>query len=369
MLKNQYFLEILQYDVDFRPDGESPLARNEKFVNTICPCCGKPAKREVDTMDTFMCSSWYMLRYPDVRNDKEAFDPDFINQMLPVDKYVGGAEHSCMHLIYARFVTKVLRDAGYLKFDEPFKSLVHQGTILGPDGQKMSKSKGNTVSPDEYIEKYGSDVFRTYLMFGFNYIEGGPWSDSGIEAIKKYYDRVEKTFDMYFSIEDFADVCEQPEMDLLLAVNSTIEKVTAGMETFQFNTSVARMMELFSSIRNYIDTGRNSKILTGVMESVTKLMAPEAPHLAEHYWKKLGHTKSVFKTEWPKVDKEVIEHANIKIPVQINSKNITILTVSKGMDEDELTEMAMLHVNAKLNGKKIKKVIFVPDRIINFVVK
>ncbi len=360
---------LLPYDVDFRPDGESPLARNEKFVNTICPCCGKPAKREVDTMDTFMCSSWYMLRYPDARNDKEAFDPDFINQMLPVDKYVGGAEHSCMHLIYARFVTKVLRDAGYLKFDEPFKSLVHQGTILGPDGQKMSKSKGNTVSPDEYIEKYGSDVFRTYLMFGFNYIEGGPWSDSGIEAIKKYYDRVDKTFDTYFSIKDFADVCEQPEMDLLLAVNSTIEKVTAGMETFQFNTSVARMMELFSSIRNYIDTGRNSKILIGVMETITKLMAPEAPHLAEYYWEKLGYTKSIFKTEWPKVDKEVIEHANIKIPVQINSKNITILTVSKGVGKDELTEMAMLHVNAKLNGRKIKKVIFVPDRIINFVVK
>ena len=161
-------------DVDFKPKGESPLARCKSFTETVCPYCGKAARREVDTIETFMCSSWYMLRYPDARNDKKAFDSELINQMLPVDKYVGGAEPSCMHLIYARFVTKVLRDAGYLKFDEPFTSLVHQGTILGPDGQKMSKSKGNTVSPDEYIDKFGSDVFRTYLMFGFNYIEGGP---------------------------------------------------------------------------------------------------------------------------------------------------------------------------------------------------
>ena len=191
---------LLPYDVDFKPDGESPLARCESFVKTVCPCCGKEARREVDTMDTFMCSSWYMLRYPDARNDKQAFDPDFINQMLPVDKYVGGAEHSCMHLIYARFVTKVLRDAGYLKFDEPFTSLVHQGTILGPDGQKMSKSKGNTVSPDEYIDKFGSDVFRTYLMFGFNYTEGGPWSERGIASIQKYYDRVDRIFEKYLRI-------------------------------------------------------------------------------------------------------------------------------------------------------------------------
>lgn len=360
---------ILPYDVDFRPDGESPLARCESFVKTKCPCCGKEAKREVDTMDTFMCSSWYMLRYPDARNDNKAFDTDFINQMLPVDKYVGGAEHSCMHLIYARFVTKVLRDAGYLNFDEPFKSLVHQGTILGPDGQKMSKSKGNTVSPDEYIEKYGSDVFRTYLMFGFNYIEGGPWSESGIAAIQKYYDKVETTYDKYLKIEKFEDLLEEEEIKLLVAMNSTIDKVTVGMDTFQFNTSVARMMELFGSIRTYLDTGRNSKILISVMDTVTKLMAPEAPHLAEHYWKTLGHTGSIFKEEWPEVDKEIEKHKKIPIPVQINSKNITVLNVKKGASKEEIQEMAMIHVNKKLDGREIKKVIYVPDRIINFIAK
>lgn len=295
---------LLPYDVDFKPDGESPLARCESFVKTVCPCCGKEARREVDTMDTFMCSSWYMLRYPDARNDKQAFDPDFINQMLPVDKYVGGAEHSCMHLIYARFVTKVLRDAGYLKFDEPFTSLVHQGTILGPDGQKMSKSKGNTVSPDEYIDKFGSDVFRTYLMFGFNYTEGGPWSESGIASIQKYYDRVDRIFEKYLRIEKLEDICEDEEIKLLIAVNSTIDKITNGLDTFQFNTTIARMMELFSNIRSYLDTGRNSKILIDVMENVTKLMAPEAPHLAEYYWESLGHTCSIFKEKWPEVDEK-----------------------------------------------------------------
>lgn len=360
---------LLPYDVDFKPDGESPLARCESFVKTVCPCCGKEAKREVDTMDTFMCSSWYMLRYPDARNDKQAFDPDFINQMLPVDKYVGGAEHSCMHLIYARFVTKVLRDAGYLKFDEPFTSLVHQGTILGPDGQKMSKSKGNTVSPDEYIDNFGSDVFRTYLMFGFNYIEGGPWSESGIASIQKYYDRVDVTFEKYLSIKKFEDICEDEEIKLLIAVNSTIDKVTNGLDTFQFNTTIARMMELFSSLRSYLNTGRNSKILIDVMEKTTKLMAPEAPHLAEYYWKSLGHTCSIFKEKWPEVDEKIGMYANINIPVQINSKNITVLNVKKDISKEEIQEMAMDYINAKLNGREIKKVIFVPNRIINFVVK
>ena len=360
---------LLPYNVDFKPDGESPLARCESFVKTVCPCCGKEARREVDTMDTFMCSSWYMLRYPDARNNKQAFDPDFINQMLPVDKYVGGAEHSCMHLIYARFVTKVLRDAGYLKFDEPFTSLVHQGTILGPDGQKMSKSKGNTVSPDEYIDKFGSDVFRTYLMFGFNYIEGGPWSESGIVSIKKYYDRVDLIFEKYLRIKELENIRGDAEIKLLIALNSTIDKVTKGLNTFQFNTTIARMMELFSSIRSYLDTGRNSKLLIDVMEKVTKLMAPEAPHLAEYYWKSLGHTCSIFKEKWPEVDEKIGMYANINIPVQINSKNITVLNVKKDISKEEIQKMATDYVNAKLKGREIKKVIFVPDKIINFIVK
>lgn len=359
----------LPYEVDFRPNGESPLARCEDFINTTCPCCGKPAKREVDTMDTFMCSSWYMFRYPDSKNKDKAFDPYIINKMLPVDKYVGGAEHSCMHLIYARFITKVLRDAGYIDFDEPFKSLIHQGIILGSDGQKMSKSKGNTVSPDEYIDMYGSDVFRTYLMSGFNYFEGGPWSDKGIVAIKRYYDRVDSCFEKYFSIEKFTDFSGEEEKKLEIILNNTIEKVSYGLENFQFNTSIARMMELFNAIRIYLNTGRNSEILKDVMGKAIKLIAPEAPHISEYYWERFGGTSSIFKQTWPKADEKIIKNANIKIPVQINSKNIIVLEVEKDITEEQMKEVAMEHINARINGRKVMKVIFVPNKIINFVVK
>lgn len=162
-------------------------------MNCKCPKCGGDAKRDPDTLDTFVCSSWYYLRYPDNKNVSEPFSREIADRMLPVDKYVGGAEHACMHLLYARFITKALRDMGYLDFDEPFRSLTHQGMILGPDGQKMSKSKGNVISPDPYIEKYGSDVLRTYIGFGYRYTEGGPWSDDGIRAIAKWLERVEKT--------------------------------------------------------------------------------------------------------------------------------------------------------------------------------
>ena len=194
----------LPYDVEFTPDGESPLAKCESYINTVCPKCGKPAKRDPDTLDTFVCSSWYFLRYPDNRNDNEPFNREWINRLLPVDKYVGGAEHASMHLLYARFFTKALRDMGYLDFDEPFLSLVHQGTILGPDGARMSKSRGNTISPDEYIEEYGSDVFRLYLAFGFAYTEGGPWSDEGIKAISRFVNRVERLVESFLNARDKA---------------------------------------------------------------------------------------------------------------------------------------------------------------------
>ena len=164
----------LPYDVEFRPTGKSPLASHEKFMHCTCPKCGGAAERDPDTLDTFVCSSWYFLRYPEAHNDKAPFTKEVANKMAPVDVYVGGYEHACMHLLYARFITKALRDMGYIDFDEPFKRLVHQGIILGPDGNRMSKSRGNVVSPDKYIDEYGSDIFRLYLMFGFSYTEGGP---------------------------------------------------------------------------------------------------------------------------------------------------------------------------------------------------
>ena len=183
---------LLPYDVEFKPDGESPLAKCDSFINCTCPNCKGPAKRDPDTMDTFMDSSWYEFRYADNKNDKAIFDKEIINKICPVDKYVGGSEHAAMHLLYARFICKAMRDMGLVNFDEPFTSLVHQGIILGPDGNRMSKSRGNTISPDDYVNKFGSDVFRTYLAFGFAYTEGGPWSDTGLQAIVKFTNRIEK---------------------------------------------------------------------------------------------------------------------------------------------------------------------------------
>lgn len=360
----------LPYDVEFSPTGESPLAKCREFVETTCPCCGKKARREVDTMDTFMCSSWYQLRYPDARNSKKAFDKDIVNKMLPVDMYVGGAEHSCMHLIYSRFVTKALRDAGYLDINEPFQRLIHQGMILGTDGQKMSKSKGNTVSPDEYVEKYGSDVFRTYLMFGFKYTEGGPWSDSGLEAINKYFKRIDRYYNRYFSIKEFSDLYGKEEADLEKFVNIAIDKITIDFEAFQFNTAIAKMMELSNQIGRYLDTGRNSKVLTSVMEILACLMAPSAPHTAEEYWQKLGHSQSIFITgHWPKADKDKMASDKIEIPVQMNGKTIAKIEIDPNATQSEAEAIAQEYVTHKLNGKTIQRVVYVSRRIINFVAR
>ena len=266
---------LLPYDVEFRPDGESPLAKCEEFMNTTCPKCGAPAKRDPDTMDTFVDSSWYQLRYPDNKNDKEPFNRELIDKMCPVDKYVGGPEHAAMHLLYTRFFCKALRDMGYLDFDEPFTSLVHQGIILGPDGNRMSKSRGNTVAPDPYIQKYGSDVFRTYLAFGFAYTDGGPWSESGLQAIVK---------DIAKGQALPTDLSEEDKA-LLYSLNYTIKAVTTDTERFQFNTSIARLMELLNAIGKYQgSSNKNDALLRSTVETFLLLYAPYAPHFTEELW-------------------------------------------------------------------------------------
>ena len=277
----------LPYNVVFTPDGESPLAKCEEFINTTCPSCGGPARRDSDTLDTFVCSSWYFLRYPDNKNDKEPFNRELINKMLPVDKYVGGAEHAAMHLLYARFFTKALRDMGYLDFDEPFLSLVHQGVILGPDGQKMSKSRGNTVSPDEYIEKYGSDVFRMYLAFGFSYVEGGPWSDDGIKAIDRFVNRIERLITKFASEKGSAgsDQFGSDEKELNYVRHFAIKSATDDIEVFQFNTAIARIMELVNALYKYDALeNRNIKLMEDTIKDAILLLSPFAPHFAEEMW-------------------------------------------------------------------------------------
>ncbi len=360
----------LPYDVNFTPDGTSPLAKHEGFMHTKCPKCGADATRDPDTLDTFVCSSWYFLRYPDSKNDKEAFSKEWIDQMLPVDKYIGGAEHACMHLLYARFFTKALRDMGYLDFDEPFLSLVHQGVILGTDGFKMSKTRGNVVSPDDYISVYGSDVFRMYLGFGFNYVEGGPWNDDGIKAIAKWIDRVER---IVLKSNEYKGGGEtgHAERELDYVRNFTIKNVTDNYGTFSFNTAIARMMELVNAMSKYIDGGKVSgEFYRAVCLDLIKLMAPLAPHFAEELWELTGNEYSVFNRKFPVVNEKALVKDEVEIAVQVNAKIRSKIVVAHGADNKAVEEAALADekIKACVEGKQIKKVIVIPNRLVNIIV-
>lgn len=364
----------LPYDVEFTPDGESPLAKCEAYMNTTCPKCGKSAKRDPDTLDTFVCSSWYYLRYPDNRNDKEVFNREWVNKILPVDKYVGGAEHAAMHLLYARFFTKALRDMGYLDFDEPFKSLVHQGTILGPDGTRMSKSKGNTISPDVYINEYGSDVFRLYLAFGFAYTEGGPWNDEGIKAISRFVNRIERLVEK-FTEEKASLTSEQnspEEKELNFVLHTAIRGVTEDADKFQFNTSVARLMELVNALYRYDALAeRNGKVLEEAIRNLLILVSPFAPHFAEEMWEKMGYAYSIFNQSWPVYDPKALVKDMVEIAVQINGQVKFRIEVPSDADKQVMEEAALKDekVAVFLNGKEIAKVIAIPGRLVNIVIK
>ncbi len=361
----------LPYDVEFRPDGTSPLAKHQGFIHDVtCPKCGAKATRDPDTLDTFVCSSWYYLRYPDAHNDKEPFDTTWIDKMLPVDKYVGGAEHACMHLLYARFITKALRDMGYLHFDEPFKSLVHQGVILGPDGNRMSKSHGNVVSPDEYVSTYGADVFRCYLAFGFKYIEGGPWSDDGIKAINKWLDRVERyvlnAYGSYVTTDDFGSA----EKELNRARHNTIKSVDSDYNDFSFNTAVARMMELVNALSKYdLQSEKNAKLYRDTADDLLKMLSPLAPHFAEELWQQTGHNGSIVTQSFPAFDEKALVASEAEILIQFNSRPKTRLTLDATLSPDELQKVVLADKNVQqlLNGQTPKKVIAIPGRLVNII--
>lgn len=367
---------LLPYDVEFRPDGESPLAKNAAFMNVTCPHCGGAAKRDADTMDTFVDSSWYELRYPDNKNDKAPFDSAIIDRMCPVDKYVGGPEHAAMHLLYARFICKALRDLGLLDFDEPFRSLVHQGIILGPDGNRMSKSKGNTVAPDQYINKYGSDVFRTYLAFGFAYTEGGPWSDKGLQAIVKFTSRVERLMEeialIPSSTQSKRTVRTPEDKELLYVLHNTIRSVTADTDRFQFNTAIARMMELLNAINKYQSLAdKDDALLREAAETLLVLYSPFAPHFAEEYWEILGNKQSIFLRSWPTVDPSALILDTVEIAVQVNGQIKFRLDIATDLDEKSVE--SLLHADPRLDealgGRQIVKFIYVKGRLANIVAK
>jgi leucyl-tRNA synthetase len=342
-------------NIDYKPKGKSPLATVKSFINTKCPNCGKKAEREADTMDTFVCSSWYFLRYPNAHNDKKAFDEKRTNKWLPVDMYIGGPEHACMHLLYARFINKVMKDLGFIDFEEPFKTLVHQGLIT-KDGAKMSKSKGNVVSPDAFIDKFGSDIFRMYLMFMGPFTEGGDWDDSGIKGIARF---VDKFFDLIFTKAKVEN-----EKKLQTTLHKTIKKVTEDMEKFQFNTVVSALMEFTNTVNKTRIDEKSKKI-------AVQLIAPIAPHLAEELWAYLGNKKSIFDSKWPKYNEEFIVEDTIELVVQINGKVRAKVETEATIDQEGAIKIAkdLDNIQKYLHGKKIIKEIYVPGRLINIVVK
>lgn len=366
----------LPYNVEFAPDGKSPLAKCEEFVNVPCPTCGSPSKRECDTLDTFVCSSWYQMRYPDNKNTKIAFDRDLINKMLPVDKYVGGPEHACMHLLYARFITKALRDMGYLDFDEPFKSLTHQGLILGPDGLKMSKSKGNTISPDSYIKEYGADVFRMYLMFGFSYVEGGAWSDDGIKSVSRFVDRIERALDTaresILSGKNNKTTMDKAEKELNFWRHTAIKGVSEDADKMQFNTAIARMMELVNSLSKYLqEDALNLDFLKETIIDFLKILAPFAPHFTEEQWNLLGLDYSIFNHSWPVFDPKALVKDEVEIAIQVNGKIKARINVASDLSEESIKAASLENedVLASTEGKTIVKVIVIKGRLVNIVIK
>ncbi|MDD4680643.1 MAG: leucine--tRNA ligase [Clostridia bacterium] len=360
----------LPYNVEFRPSGESPLSTCAEFVNTICPVCGKPAKRDTDTLDTFVCSSWYFLRFFDNKNADAPFDKTRVNQIMPVDKYVGGIEHATMHLLYARFVTKVLRDMGYLNFGEPFPSLFHQGIITGKDGKKMSKRDG-AVSPDVLIEQYGSDVFRLYLGFGFSYIDGGPWDDDGIKAIARFVSRIGRLIENFIVSKPTNTGTEYKSDEKLEYVrNHTIKQVTNNLESFCFNTAIARIMEFSNAVSDYQKKKkRNNLYEEALLKDLILLLAPLAPHFTEELWGYIGCPYSVHNQNFPVCDESKLIKNTINIAVQVNGNLRDVISIENDMDEDKIKQKALssAKVQTSIGENHVKKIIYIKGRIINIV--
>ena len=358
---------------DFKPtaEGESPLARSKEFTNVKCPKCSGPAKRSTETMDTFVCSSWYFLRFISPNLKTKPFDKSLVSKWLPVDQYCGGAEHATLHLLYARFITKVLRDQGHINFDEPFTKLNHQGMILAEDGSKMSKSKGNVVIPDDYIKKYGADVFRLYVLFLAPFEDGGAWSDKGIIGVKRFLDKV---WSLQDKIQDtrHKDTClagrqanksQISNSQIERLVHQTTKKVTEDIENFHFNTAISALMILVNEFT------RQKQLLITNYQSLITLLSPFAPHLAEELWETLGNKKSIFNQKWPAYDKKLIKEKEIQLVIQVNGKVRDKLQVSAGITEPVAKKKALQSEKVKKWVKGVpKKVIFVKGKLINIVI-
>ena len=361
---------ILPTDVKFTNDGKSPLQSDEKFVNTTCPKCGGPAKRETDTMDTFVDSSWYFIRYTDAHNDKACFDKEEANYWMPVDQYVGGIEHACMHLIYSRFWHKVLRDMGLIKSDEPFMNLLTQGMVtLG--GSAMSKSKGNIVSPDEIVSKYGADTARLFILFAAPPEKQLDWSSDGVEGCWRFINRVWRLQEV-INTKSSVPATDKAKQDLLRAMHVCIKKVTEDIsQKAQFNTAISAVMELVNAMYTYKHHSNDDGLSKQVYETIVLLLSPFTPHLCEEIWNLLGHNDCVSVAQWPKYDEKYIKQDTIEIPVQVNGKLKGKVNIDVTADEQAVKNIVLSDEKLKaiFEGKNIVKFIYVKNKIINVVIK
>jgi leucyl-tRNA synthetase len=364
---------LLPEEVEFKPTGESPLRYVPEFLNTTCPICGGPATRETDTLDTFMCSSWYFLRYMDANDDEQAWDAAKIAQWLPVDMYIGGPEHATMHLLYARFFVKALRDMGLLSFNEPFTRLYHQGMVLGPDGQKMSKSRGNVIAPDDVVGRYGADSVRCYLMFMGPFDQGGPWSNQGIEGVWRFMNRV------WALVTDTIEAGAQgrpAETEHSGAIerlrHKAIARVTSDFTGMRFNTALAALMELVNGLnkaRDETPEAVRDPAFARAAETLLVLLAPMAPHIAEELWHQLGHQETIHRQPWPEFDPALTVDEVITVVVQVNGKLRDRLEVAPDTAEEEIRRLALASakVQAALEGRAVRNFIYVPGRLANVV--
>ncbi|HSD11919.1 MAG TPA: leucine--tRNA ligase [Patescibacteria group bacterium] len=349
---------LLPDDVDFRPTGESPLVRSKTFHDVKCPRCGAKARRESDTMDTFVDSSWYFLRYPSPHDGERPFSSHAVNYWCPVDLYVGGAEHAVLHLLYARFFTKVLFDHGMVPFDEPFSTLRNQGLIMGENGVKMSKSLGNVINPDDVVDELGADTLRMYEMFMGDFEASKPWDTKGILGVRRFLDRV------WVSVHDLVhQKRDAVSPELARALHKTVKKVSEDVEAFKFNTAISALMILMNDWGNE----GGDKAFAGTL---VRLMAPFAPHLAEELWALLGNAGSVALAPWPAYDPALVKDDTVAVVVQVNGKVRDRLEVAAGLAEEDLKAKAMASpkVAPLLEGKRILKTVVVRDKLVNIVV-
>ncbi len=362
---------LLPEDAEFVPTGESPLKRNDAFRTTTCPACGGPAERETDTMDTFVDSSWYQFRYLDPHNRDAPFDPARVRRWGPVDQYTGGIEHAVLHLMYTRFFTKAMRDLGLLPFDEPMLRLFNQGIILGPDGNRMSKSRGNVVNPDDYVGTMGADVVRAYLMFIGPWDGGGPWNPKGIEGVHRFAQRI---WHLVTADAPADGPAPSPELAVQVrrTIHQTLRRVTGDLEGFRFNTAVAALMECANALARLREQeGAATDAWRPALRTLVLMLAPLMPHLAEELWERLGERYSVHRQPWPAWDPDAVREDTITVVLQVNGRVRDRVTVPAGFDAARLREAAFGSdkVRKFLDGKSVEDVVVVPGKLVNVVAR